>query len=220
MAEKKNITPYLILGLGIAAALGVAAYVVFRKKPIPCSSRFLFIGDSNTTISHAYSKQLKSFCPGAQVKEIAQSGRNTNTMLQTLAAELQAGNKYDVIAILGGSNDLCCPDAYPTKSNLAAMYQMAKASGAKVVAITPPSKKYVRLGDPTWGGSNYQGMLDRLQGIVTWIKQNGTPDLIIDWNKITDNEAAFVGTDYMHANSNAHKILLNEMINRLPIKSA
>lgn len=220
MAAGKNIAPYVILGIGIAATLSLVGYLVFKRKPVKCSSRFLFIGDSNTVIAHSYTKKIKQYCSGADIKEIATSGWSTNKMLTALQAELAGGNKYDVIAILGGSNDLCCPDSYPTKSNLETMYQLAKRSGARVVAITPPSKKYIKLGNPGWGGSNYQAQMDRLAGIVSWIKANKTADVIVDWHKITENKDAFVGTDYQHANAGAHEALLKELIKKIPIKVA
>lgn len=215
MPKTKNITPYIILGVGITASLVLGGYLVFRRKKVPCNSRFLFIGDSNTVMSSSYSKQLKQYCPMATVKELAASGRNTSAMLQSLQSELNAGHKYDVIAILGGSNDL--GTGIDTKSNLQALYDMAKKSGAKVIAITPPSKNFIRLAQPDWGGANYNGLLAKLADIVSWQLNNRTPDLVVNWNRIT-NRKDYFSSDMQHANATAHNELLKEIVNRLPIK--
>lgn len=218
MSNVKNIASYIAFGIGILAIAGVTiAIIATRRKPVKCNSNFLFVGDSNTVISHSYATQLQKYCPDAKITVLAQSGRNTTTMLQTLTTELNGGNKYDVIAILGGSNDLYAPDT--VKKNLDAMYKLAKASGAKVVAVTPPSKNFIHIGQPTWGGNDYQKLLNNLASITAWIKSQSQPDVIVDWNKITNNKEAFAGTDYQHANATAHAELLNKIIKELPIKS-
>lgn len=218
MNATKNIAGYVALTIGILAIAGVTiAIVATRRKPITCAAKFLFIGDSNTVISHSYAAQLQKYCPAANIKLLAESGRNTTTMLQTLQAELAAGKKYDVIAILGGSNDLYAPDK--VKQNLQAMYGLAKANGARIVAVTPPSKNYIRLGQPAWGGDDYTQLLNNLKSITAWINANKTVDVVIDWNKITDNKEAFTGTDYQHANSTAHTLLLQQMIKKLSLRA-
>ncbi len=217
MSVKKNTVPYILLGTGIAATLALTGYLVLRHtgKKVPCNGRFLFIGDSNTVNSVSYSKQLKQYCNQAVVKELAANGRNTSDMLSSLRAEL-ANNHYDAVMILGGSNDL--GTNIDTKANLQLMYDLAKSKGARVVAITPPSKNYIRSAQPTWGGNNYSQLLEKLKNIVNWQLSNRTPDLVVNWNKITDKKELFA-SDMQHPNQVAHALLLNEIIKKLPISN-
>lgn len=177
------------------------------------------MGDSNTVGTQSFANQLKSYCTGARVTIAAGVGDNTNVMLANLKAKLSSGNKYDVITILGGSNDL--GTSIDTKQNLTTMYQLANQHGALVIAITPPSKKYIRTVQPTWGGSidHYQLLLAKLADIVRWINTNKLPDYTFDFNKITDSPDAF-GSDMQHATYGSHKALLGQLVNKLKLTQA
>lgn len=198
----------------LAGGAAIALYMSKPKKKINCSSKFLFIGDSNTVITSSYSKQLQKLCPGMNVKVLAETSRNTSTMLQSMRDDLKAGNKYDVIAILGGSNDL--GTNIDTISNLTDMYELGKSNGAIVIAITPPSKNFIRLAQPTWGGNNYPQLLQKLKNIVDWQLKNNISDIVINWNKLTDRKDYF-NSDMQHANATAHAVLLKQIIEKVPI---
>lgn len=216
-----NIWPWIILGAGVVAAGGFTAAILLgnaRRKQITCNSSFLFVGDSNTVGASSYANQLKNFCPAAKVSIVASVGANTNQMLQQMHADLASGRKYDVVVIFGGSNDL--GTGIDTKGNLQAMYTMGKNNGATVVAITPPSKKFIRAANPGWGGSesNYQNLLAKLADLVNWINKNNGPDVVIDFNKITSIGPQMFTGDLQHANSTAHAELLAQLARKLRIK--
>lgn len=221
MNKPANIWPWIIFGAGLLAASGLTAAILINnnnRKKITCNSSFLFVGDSNTVGTHSYARQLKNFCPAAKINVVASVGANTNQMLQQMHAHLADGKKYDVIVVFGGSNDLGTD--IDTKGNLQAMYTMGKNNGATVVAITPPSKRFIRQAQPAWGGSetNYQTLLAKLADLVQWINKNKGIDVVVDFNKITNASPAMFTGDLMHANSTAHAELLAQLTRKLKIK--
>lgn len=183
----------------------VIAYLVYRyyQKTKPIKS-ILFIGDSNTVANFSYADQLQKLRPDIQIKKIAQNGATTDWMLQQLQNELRI-NKYDAVAILGGSNDIYGKGEIETaKSNLNQMYLLAKENGSKVIAVTPPNKDY------------YVGVTEQkqvlLQQLVNWIMFNPLKDYFINFYNITKNKNFFIADDgYLHPQANAHWILANTL---------
>lgn len=219
MKIKQNI-PYIVFGIGVAALAGAATYVlsesfrnsvgkVLGKKKVGCNSKFLFIGDSNTKTNWSYADKLKSICPNAVVVKLAENGMNTSWMLNKLTEELSSGKKYDVISILGGSNDIYGGMSLDkTEQNLNDMYDLAKRSGAITVAIAPPNKDF------------YDGRTDekqvKLYDLVKWMAANKKPNYFINFHKLTNNKQYFTQADnYLHPQSNAHAVLLNEFKKRI-----
>ncbi len=207
-----------MITLGILAVCAVPVVIIYtsekrrKKNALTCNSKFLFVGDSTTEYSQSYADKLKAICSGMQIKKLSAVSRNTNVMRDTLAADLNAGNRYDVIAILGGSNDLGS-SSINTKANLQAMYEMAKNSGAKVIAITPPNKNF--LVNQYWIGPGDPKIVI-LNDLVKWIMQNPLPDVRVNWNAITNRKDYFL-SDMQHPNSTAHAVLLQEILNKMPI---
>ena len=110
--------------------------------------KLLFIGDSLTAANTSYADLFAEVTKN-NYKKIAVKGISTNKMLENMQNELNKNTKYDYIFILGGYNNNY---AYgnndgsnidykldKTKNELQAMYNLAKAKGSKVIAITPPS---------------------------------------------------------------------------------
>ena len=144
----KNKDTYIIVGtaLLIGVSVGIIYYIskdsgsggVSGKK----TKSILFIGDSNTFANFSYADQLKKMFPDLAIKKIAKNGANTAWMKQQLEQELK-NNKYDVISILGGSNDVYGGVKLDvTKNNLDSMYKLAHDNGSKVIAVTPPNKDF------------------------------------------------------------------------------
>ncbi len=202
MKDKKKIWPIVILSAGILAVAGVTIGIVLsRKRKVKCNSRFLFIGDSNTD-GYSFANILKNLCPDATIVKRALSGSKTDWMLNQLQAELATGAKYDVITILGGSNDIyALGSTAATKHNLQQMYDIAKQSGAKVVAITPPNKDYY--------AARTSAKQQLLYNLVSWIKTNKTIDFFIDLHKLTANVDLLEHQYYQHMNSAGQQALAN-----------
>ena len=191
--------------------IAVTFFLVRYKKRSVNVQSILFIGDSNTAADFSYADQLKKRFPGLVIKKVAQNGAKTDWMIGQLNEELKK-NKYDVVAILGGSNDIyALANTTGTKANLDAMYKLAQARGAKVLAVTPPNKDY------------YVNKTDQkqalLSNLVAWMYGNRNIDFLIDFHKITADKSFFNSSDgYLHANANAHSVLASQTAKKLNLK--
>jgi len=190
----------------VGVAIGLAmVYFSNKNKSI---SKILFIGDSNTAANFSYADQLKKDFPDLTIKKISQNGANTSWMKTQLENELK-NNKYDVVAILGGSNDVYGGQKLDfSKNNLSSMYNLIHDKGYKVLAVTPPNKNfYVNKTD---------AKQKTLTDLVSWIKNNKDVDYFIDFNNITNNKNYFTSADgYLHPQSSAHKILEQQTVQKL-----
>lgn len=200
----------IIIGLIVIIVLAIVIALLYKSNKKVNVHSILFIGDSNTAANYSYADQLKKVFPGLNVKKIAVVGEKTDWMLQQAYNELN-NYKYDVVAILGGSNDIYAlgkTDAL--KNNLNAIYNLAHSKGSKVLAITPPNKNF------------YINKTDQkqilLNDLVDWMKKNKNIDYLIDFHKITDNKSFFNSSDgYLHANANAHNILAQQAAQKLKL---
>jgi hypothetical protein len=170
----------------------------------------LFIGDSNTAANYSYADQLKKDFPNLTIKKIAKVGEKTDWMKSELEKELK-NNKYDVVAILGGSNDIYAGRKLDSaKNDLDYMYNLIHSKGSKVLAITPPNKDYYI--------KRTEVKQKQLFDLVDWMKSNKNIDYLVDFHKITADKKYFSSRDgYLHANSLAHSILKQQSINQLKI---
>lgn len=165
------------------------------KRPL----KILFVGDSNTFAPYSYADKLKLKYPQFEIKKIAKIGEPTSWMLQNLEEDLK-NNKYDIVAILGGSNDVYGNTKLDlTKNNLTKMKELIKNSGAKSVLVTPPNKKFFP--------KNTIQKLNNLNDLISWEKKQDF-DYVIDFHDMTDKLDLF-SSDLQHPNSNAHDILAN-----------
>lgn len=205
----------ILWGTVAGISLGALFISLSRKKKtvlgkgISCSSRFLFVGDSTTASANSFADKLKSICPAAKIKKIAGVGQKTNWMLNQMTNDIKSGSKYDVVTILGGSNDIFALGSIAdTKNNLESMYVLAKAQGSKVVAITPPSKLYY---EPTT--DKHRALIAEL---TNWIKNNPLVDYFIDLGSLVTDKSLFA-SDNQHITHKGHDILKNEFVNKLKL---
>ena len=204
--KTKNI---VIIGIIVITILLFTVFFLSRGKKsllrtkAPVKS-ILAVGDSNTLANFSYADQLQKMFPGIKIKKIAQNGANTSWIKTQLEQELQ-NNKYDVVSVLGGSNDIYGGvNLNTTKSNLDYMYKLSHSKGAKVIAISPPNKDF------------YTNKTDQkqilLSDLVNWMGNNKNVDYFIDFHKITNNKNLFSSSDgFLHPQGNAHAILQNEI---------
>ena len=131
----------------------------------------------------------------------------TDWMLDKLKTELASGRKYDVVTILGGSNDIYGDGRIDrAERNLDEMYRLAKSSGAKVVAITPPNKDF-------FPNATAQKQ-ELLKELVRWIGTNPTPDHFINLWHLSARKDYFAA-DYQHLNNVGQKALSSEFKNKV-----
>lgn len=161
----------------------------------------LFLGDSNTFYDFSYAHSFKSKFPNTRVKIIAKIGAQTSWMLNELKKELSV-NKYDVISVLGGSNDIYASNSNASAlKNLDAIYDLAKSKGMKIIAIAPPNKNFFIR--------KTEKKQQELFSLIKWIMSNKKKDYFINFWNITDNKKFFNSDDgYLHAQKPAHDILL------------
>lgn len=198
-SNKKIITGIVIGGI----AVGLAMIYFSKKNKSKGVSSILFIGDSNTFANFSYADQLKKSFPNLTVKKISKNGAKTDWMKLQLATELK-NNKYDVVAVLGGSNDIYGGQTINfSKNNLDDIYKLIHDKGSKVLAITPPNKDYYV--------NKTEAKQKMLFDLVGWMKNNKNIDNLIDFHTITANKNFFNSSDgYLHANSSAHKLLADK----------
>lgn len=188
--------------LGGSLAL-VGLYVLLtssttKKKKL----KLLFVGDSNTDNKYSYADKIKDRFPNIEVKKIAKVGKGTKWMLENLEEDLK-NNKYDIITLLGGSNDVYGGvPLQQTKDNILKIKKIIKDSGAKAILVTPPNKRFY--------SENTLEKLKNLDDLIAWEKQQDF-DSIIDFYSMTDKIDLF-NPDFRHPNSDAHVILANVFI--------
>lgn len=219
----------ILLGLVVFASVTTAGLIVFfalrnkdNKKPEQTSTpskkndgkikSILFIGDSNTAANYSYADQLKKMYPNIKIKKIAKVGEKTDWGKNQMINELK-NNKYDIIVILLGSNDIyALGNGNSAKNNLNFMYDLAHSNGSKVLAVTPPNKDfYVKKTE-----QKQKALFD----LVDWMKRNKKIDYLVDFHNITADKKFFSANDgYLHANSSAHKILTNDVLNVLKLNA-
>jgi len=199
----KNI---LISGGFLLAGVGIVYY--FNKSKEKNINSILFIGDSNTVANYSYADKLRQSFPNLKVKKIAKVGEKTDWALRELQKELSE-NKYDVVAVLIGSNDIYALNSNTeAKKNLDKIYNLIKSKGSKVLAVTPPNKDfYVQ---------RTQKKQELLYDLVDWMRKNKNIDYLVDFHKITADKKYFSSTDgFLHANSLAHNILAEQTKTKL-----
>ena len=199
----------MLIGIGISATLVLATvYIMSRFKRIKCSDSFLFVGDSSTAGSYSYADKFMNWCKNPKNKKIAKSGAKTSWMLSELSSELN-NNKYDVVTILAGSNDIFSGTPISeSKSNMNKMIRLAKSKGANIVVITPPYKGYLsRTTQKQWS---------LIKEWNSFLKNHKTPIKFIDFSKIVQDKSLFA-SDNQHVNSAGHQVLFNAYLKKLNI---
>lgn len=174
----KQQTKNLLVGLTFGfALLGVSFFLYNRKKSNQIKS-ILFLGDGNILADFSYVNKLEKSFPNIFIKKIAKEDATTEWMSEQLRDELKK-YKYDVVAILGGSNDVYDLGKIDrAKKNLDEMYNFTHTVGSKVIAITPPE-------DSSKSKNKTEEKL-LLSDLVDWIMKNKVADYKIDFHSISN----------------------------------
>lgn len=213
----------IIIGSLIISGVAVAYfYNKFHKSTSEISSSLLpqksdgiksilFLGDSNTEAPWSYADKIKKMYPNISVKKIAKHSMKTDWILNELQNELSK-NKYDVVSVLGGSNDIYATGKNDTaKVNLEKMYKISKDAGSKFVIVAPPNKNFYANATPEKQKS--------LKDLLNWEKNTANKDYFIDFWTMTNNKNLFSkGDGFLHPQSAAHEILTNDFSTKLNLK--
>lgn len=194
----------------VVSTAAVIFYPKFKKNTLPTNKKIknlLFVGDSNTQANFSYADKIKKDFPDVNVKKISQNGQTTSWMLSQLENDLQK-NKYDVIFLLAGSNDIYGGTAIgKTKDNISKINDLIKKNGAISFIISPPNKDfYVNKTDVNQ---------KKLSDLIDWEK-NQDFDYFINFKNLTNDKSLFSKDDgYLHPQSHAHSILENEILKKI-----
>lgn len=166
----------------------------------------LFIGDSNTAGSWSYADKIMKHCSAIGSKKIAKSSMKTTWMLDQLRSEL-GKNQYDLVAILGGSNDIFGTGSISkAKESMNEMLRIIEETGAQSVVINPPSKKFhSSTTDKQW---------KLIRDWTQFLRTHKSPYTFIDFESLTQDRSVFAG-DNIHINSSGHQLLADEFISKL-----
>lgn len=179
----------------------------------PNSSNLLFVGDSLTVYTNSFADQLKKQYPNINITKVASVGKQTSWMLPQLQQELLTGKKYNGIIFTGGVNDIYATNSIiNAKSNLQKMYDIAKNSGALVIALNV-------LPTATYSLSNAK-TTQLTNDLNSWIKSNKTVDILVDINSLLNNgkdgtKLEYLQPDKLHLNDLAHSVIKNELANKI-----
>ena len=193
----------------VLGCLVVLLMYQLSKKPKPLIRKILFVGDSNTVANFSYANKIKQSHPDLTVKIIAENGKNTSWMLSKLKSELSK-EKYDVVSILGGSNDIYGGLPFSvTKSNLLEMEKLIKSNHSIPIFVSPPSKSFYVNKTPAKELA--------LKNLIDWMNDHRF-DNLIDFNSITNFKNLFSPSDgYLHPQAKAHVELANNFTKKVDI---
>lgn len=177
------------------------------------SKSLLVVGDSITNDANSYANQFKQANPTWSLKKLAQDGKQSAWALQQLQTEKTTGNKYDVVSILIGTNDVYGGTSLTTTTNnigsaVLLVKQDLLKPGGKVVLISPPADIFnVNPGafnpaNPTDAAK--QAKFTSIRSYMNTV--NGAT--YINFYDLTD-DAATLFKDKIHPTTAAHTLLKN-----------
>lgn len=207
---KKSDWKKVIVASTISVVVGavVLAVIFIRSRKISCSSSMLFIGDSHTAGSWSYADKIMDLCKNKNSRKIAKVGANTTWIAQELDKELQK-NKYDLVVILGGSNDIFGSMSIDkAKANMNEMLDQINKAGGKSVVINPPSKKF-------YSGATQKHM-ELIKGWTAFLESHKLPIKFINFEKLTQDQDNFAG-DMIHINTKGHEKLSNYFVDKFKL---
>ena len=167
----------------------------------------LFVGDGEVTELRSFAKQLsktldiKSTIVGFKNASALQIYKLVKSMIPTKKTSSAGsddawGNlfkfndldsidrpKYDVITIMAGGSDGAPGKSRRAIRDLTLAFELAKDSGAKLIAISNPTKSYLVQGDPLYKDHGYPSNDD----IGVWVNNQTISDAVIDVNSMSKN---------------------------------
>lgn len=162
--------------------------------------RVLFVGDHQTKSNWSYAKQL--IADGVvKGKVVGWTNATTDQLYRILKSNIS--KRYDVISIMGGDADSKSMDPNVAISNLDRCYALAKKYGAKVVAISNPSKLFLEPGDKFYSDTLYPSN----DIISNWVASQDKTDVTI--NTLDFGQDAFTKDNY-RLNASANRNIANQ----------
>ena len=187
----------------------------------------LFVGDGEVTAPYSFANQLtktldikskivgfknasslqiyklvKSMLPQKKIK----NSDNTDNSLFNSIFDFdftQSGPTYDIITIMAGGSDGAPGKQRRAIRDLQLAFELAKESGAKLIAISNPTKSYLKTDDALYKDHGYPSN----DAIGVWVNNQTISDAVIDVNSMSINKFA---SDHVQLSPNAHRDIANE----------
>jgi lysophospholipase L1-like esterase len=169
------------------------------------TGRVMVLGDS-VTAHGGYVAVLQRAFPRLTFENHGVVGQSTRAMLDRARPLLTPG-AYAGVIVMGGLNDGDRPAAWTT-GNLSAIYQAAKAAGARVAALSEtPVSSY-----PSWTS----GAQARAEGARRWVLAKPTHvDVAVDtWGPIKGHRE-YYAPDGLHLNAAGQAALGQAVVRKL-----
>jgi len=125
------------------------------------------------------------------------------TALRLLETNLT--KQFNVVVIMIGSKDSKEKSSASAEQKLDMLYKQARRSGAKVVAVSNPTKKFAY---------GYETRFPSNDAIAAWIESNDSADYIVKANTITSNEI-FFEKNGISLNEQGHLVIAKELLDVL-----
>jgi GH24 family phage-related lysozyme (muramidase) len=187
----------------------------------------LFVGDGEVTAPYSFANQLtktldikskivgfknasslqiyklvKSMLPQ---KKIRNSDNTDNSLFNSIFNFdfTQSGPTYDIITIMAGGSDGAPGKQRRAIRDLQLAFELVKESGAKLIAISNPTKSYLKTDDALYKDHGYPSN----DAIGIWVNNQTISDAVIDVNSMSKNKFA---SDNVQLSPNAHRDIANE----------
>ena len=158
------------------------------------------VGFKNATSLQIY-KLVKSMLP-TQKKTVDSDDDSDNPWFGPIFAKKTAP-KYDIITIMAGGSDGAPGKERRAIRDLNLAFQLAKNSGAKLIAISNPTKSYLETDDALYKDHGYPSN----DAIGIWVNNQTISDAVIDVNSMSKNNFA---QDHVQLSANAQRDIANE----------
>jgi len=159
--------------------------------------RILFVGDDNMKFARTVLKRLDAI------------GNVLNYRGTTSAQILKQVNRrindmYDVVVIMASSYDGAPGKAQGAIKNLQEAFKIAKQFGARVIAISNPSKSYLTKDDAKYKDHGYPSNDE----IGAWVNNQTISDSTIDVNSL---DSKYLASDHISLNVDAQKMIVSKL---------
>jgi hypothetical protein len=177
-----------------------APYSFARQITKTLDVKSKIVGFKNASSLQIY-KLVKSMLP--EQKNIPASDDDTDNPWFSPNFAKKSTPKYDIITIMAGGSDGAPGKERRAIRDLDLAFRLAKESGAKLIAISNPTKSYLETDDALYKDHGYPSN----DAIGVWVNNQTISDAVIDVNSMSKNNFA---QDHVQLSANAHRDIANE----------
>ena len=169
-----------------------------REQTKDDALRILFVGDENMRFAKSIIKQLQ-----AEGSVYNFKGTTASQILKIIKS--RDINKYNVVVIMASSHDGAPGKSKAAISNLSEAFNIVKRSGAKLIAISNPTKSFLTKDDRNYKDHGYPSNDE----IGTWVNQQTISDETIDVNSLG---AKYLAPNHVSLNNAAQKYIAKNLL--------